>query len=43
MYGDTERKTYEIVIGAQNNTKSCIREGGQGPVVQEVVTNNVSI
>lgn len=41
VYGDTERKTYEIVIGGEDNTKSVIRDGGQGNTVEEAVTLKV--
>jgi hypothetical protein len=38
VYGDTERKTYEIVIGCWDNSKSVIRYGGMGTIVEEAVT-----
>ena len=30
VYGDTDRRTYEIVLGGWNNSKSVIRYGGRG-------------
>ncbi|XP_064608502.1 uncharacterized protein LOC135472764 isoform X2 [Liolophura sinensis] len=41
VYGDLERKTHEIVIGAEGNTKSMIREGSMGLVRTEALTYNV--
>lgn len=41
VYGDIERKTYEIHIGADGNTKSYIRDGGQGIVRAESKTLNI--
>ena len=38
MYGDTERKTYELVLGGWNNSRSAVRYGGRGPVVARVDT-----
>ena len=41
VYGDVERKTYEIVIGCEGNTKSCIRYGASGPIMTESYTLNI--
>jgi nucleoside phosphorylase len=41
VYGDTDRKTYEIVIGAFGNTRCLIRAGGQGPIMAEERTKNI--
>ncbi|KAK3602326.1 hypothetical protein CHS0354_007120 [Potamilus streckersoni] len=41
VYGDVDRKTYEIVIGADGNTKSMIRDGSMGKVRSEALTINV--
>ncbi|KAK3100647.1 hypothetical protein FSP39_023031 [Pinctada imbricata] len=41
VYGDVDRKTYEIVIGADGNTKSVIRYGAGGTVVAEAITMNI--
>jgi len=38
MYGDTDRKTYELVLGGWNNSRSAVRYGGRGPVVAQVDT-----
>ena len=32
MYGDTDRKTYEVVIGGRGNTTCAIKYGGRGAV-----------
>lgn len=41
VYGDVERKTYEICIGAENNTRSFIRDGSLGPIKAEGQTINL--
>lgn len=41
VYGDVDRKTYEIVIGTDGNTKSIIRYGAGGPIMVESMTMNV--
>ena len=41
VYGDTSEGTYEIVIGADNNVKTMIRDGGQGEVMEWTVTRGV--
>jgi len=41
MYGDTDRKTYELVLGGWNNSRSAVRYGGRGPVVAQVDTPNL--
>jgi len=38
MYGDTDRKTYEVVLGAADNRRSALRYGGRGPVMVAVDT-----
>jgi len=38
MYGDTDRKTYELVLGASYNSRSAVRYGGRGPAVVQVDT-----
>jgi len=38
MYGETDRKTYELVLGGWNNSRSAVRYGGRGPVVAQVDT-----
>lgn len=32
VYGDTDRRTYEVVIGCRNNSRCAIRYGGRGDV-----------
>lgn len=41
VYSELERKTWEIVIGAENNTKSMIKDGAMGPVRVEALTMNI--
>ncbi|CAG5123808.1 unnamed protein product [Candidula unifasciata] len=41
IYGDVERKTFEICLGAEDNTKSFIRDGSLGPVKAEANTVNL--
>lgn len=41
VYGDVARKTFEIVFGADENTKSLIRDGSLGPVKAEAATVNL--
>ncbi|XP_035829271.1 uncharacterized protein LOC101849581 isoform X3 [Aplysia californica] len=41
IYGDVERKTYEISLGAEENNKSFIRDGSLGPVKSEAKTVNL--
>ncbi|XP_060064784.1 uncharacterized protein LOC132545130 [Ylistrum balloti] len=41
IYGDVNRKAHEIVIGAEGNTKSCIRECTNGTVRTESMTMNI--
>lgn len=41
VYGDVDRKTYEIVIGTDGNTKSIIRYGAGGPIMVESMTMNI--
>jgi len=38
VYGDTDRKTYELVLGGWKNSRSAVRYGGRGPVVAQVNT-----
>ncbi|GFO09395.1 C3 and pzp-like alpha-2-macroglobulin domain-containing protein 8, partial [Plakobranchus ocellatus] len=38
VYGDVERKTYEICLGAENNSRSFIRDGSFGPIKSEAHT-----
>jgi len=38
MYGDTDRKTYELVLGGWSNGRSALRYGGRGPVMVRVDT-----
>ncbi|KAH9513942.1 hypothetical protein Btru_031804 [Bulinus truncatus] len=41
IYGSVERKAYEICLGAEENTKSFIRDGSLGPVKSEAKTVNL--
>ncbi|KAK7474527.1 hypothetical protein BaRGS_00034221, partial [Batillaria attramentaria] len=41
VYGDLERKTYEIVLGAEENSKSFIRDSSLGPIKAEAQTVNL--
>uniref|UniRef100_A0A0B7AVT3 Uncharacterized protein n=1 Tax=Arion vulgaris TaxID=1028688 RepID=A0A0B7AVT3_9EUPU len=41
IYGDVERKTFEICLGAEGNNKSFIRDGSLGPVKAEANTVNL--
>ena len=41
VYGDTSDGTYEIVLGAENNVKTLIRDGGQGDVMEWAPTRNI--
>ncbi|XP_059150764.1 uncharacterized protein LOC131937389 [Physella acuta] len=41
VYGDVERKTYEVCLGADGNTKSYIRDGSLGGVKSEANTVNL--
>ncbi|GFS17520.1 C3 and PZP-like alpha-2-macroglobulin domain-containing protein 8 [Elysia marginata] len=41
VYGDVERKTYEICLGAENNARSFIRDGSLGPIKAEGHTVNL--
>ncbi|BFZ15111.1 hypothetical protein BsWGS_18149 [Bradybaena similaris] len=41
IYGDVERKTFEICLGAEENTKSFIRDGSLGPIKAEANTVNL--
>ncbi|CAL1532447.1 unnamed protein product [Lymnaea stagnalis] len=41
IYGDVERKTYEICLGAEENSKSYIRDGSLGAVKCEANTVNL--
>lgn len=41
VYGDVDRKTYEIVIGTDGNKKSIIRYGAGGLVMAESMTMNI--
>ena len=38
VYGDTDRTTYELVLGGWNNSRTAVRYGGRGPVVAQVDT-----
>ena len=39
--GDTSKKTYEVVLGFNNNTKSAIRDVARGKNLLEKTTKNV--
>uniref|UniRef100_A0A2C9LHC9 Uncharacterized protein n=1 Tax=Biomphalaria glabrata TaxID=6526 RepID=A0A2C9LHC9_BIOGL len=41
IYGSVERKAYEICLGAEDNSKSFIRDGSLGPVKSEAKTVNL--
>ncbi|RUS78721.1 hypothetical protein EGW08_013508 [Elysia chlorotica] len=41
IYGDVERKTYEICLGAENNSRSFIRDGSLGAIKSESHTVNL--
>ncbi|KAK6975253.1 hypothetical protein BgiMline_021599 [Biomphalaria glabrata] len=41
IYGSVERKAYEICLGAEDNSKSFIRDGSLGPVKSEAKTINL--
>lgn len=41
IYGDVNHKAHEIVIGAEGNTKSYIRECANGPIRAESLTMNI--
>ncbi|XP_052077843.1 uncharacterized protein LOC127715718 [Mytilus californianus] len=41
VYSELERKTWEITIGAENNTKSTVKEGAMGQVKIEALTLNI--
>lgn len=41
VYSDVDRKTVEIVIGTDGNTKSMIRDGAMGQLKSEAITMNV--
>ncbi|ESN92668.1 hypothetical protein HELRODRAFT_189560 [Helobdella robusta] len=41
VYGDTDRRTYEVVLGAHGNRKSLIRYGGKGEVMVERLTPSI--
>ena len=41
VYGETTDKTYEIVIGGWENTKSVIRSSGNGPAIKETTTPGI--
>jgi len=38
MYGETDRKTYELVLGGWTNRRTALRYGGRGPVMAGVDT-----
>ncbi|XP_041357320.1 uncharacterized protein LOC121374324 isoform X2 [Gigantopelta aegis] len=41
VYSDLQYKTHEIVLGAEGNTKSVLREGSLGKILAEAKTINV--
>lgn len=41
IYGSVEHKAHEIAIGADDNTKSYIRDGSLGAVKSEAQTVNI--
>ncbi|XP_046369362.1 uncharacterized protein LOC124144153 isoform X3 [Haliotis rufescens] len=41
VYGDVDRKTHEIVLGAEDNTKSFIRDGSMGAIRAQATTINL--
>lgn len=41
VYGDLERKTLEIVLGAEENSKSFIRDSSMGPIKAHAQTVNL--
>ena len=40
-YGELHKKTIEIVIGADHNTRSMIKDGVEGSIRAEALTANV--
>ena len=41
VYSELERKTWEITIGADKNTKSTIKDGAMGQIKIEALTMNI--
>ena len=41
VYGNTDERTHEIVIGGWNNTTSFIKDCAGGPILVEAVTMRV--
>lgn len=41
VYGDTREGTYEVTIGAERNSRSTIRDGGLGTIMEWTVTRNI--
>ena len=40
-YGELHKKTIEVVIGGENNTRSMIKDGVEGSVRADALTANI--